>query len=187
MVESGPFRCGRPRAVLRTTVRGRLTRLMPESVLISLGETPLRRCTRRKGFPSGRVGEALDLAAGHFLNLLNQLAVVEHAVDRLLYEFEDQGLLLFAHVALLDGVPCVVSQYVLCNALYHIAQQRNVRMPRKPKQLDLSKPKTDAITMRFSAELKELAETAAKDDHRSLSQYIEKLVIEHLRAKGYMK
>src|SRR5258706_13638489 len=72
---------------------------MPESVLISLGETPLRRRTRRKSLPSGRVGDALDLAAGHFLDLLNQLAVVEHAVDRLLDEFEDQGLLLFAHVA----------------------------------------------------------------------------------------
>src|SRR5258708_34598118 len=98
MVESRPFRCGRPRAWLRPTVRGRLSRLMPESVLISLGETPLRRCARRKSFPSGRVGDAFDFAAGYSLNLLNQLAVVEHAVDRLLYEFEDQGLLRFTHV-----------------------------------------------------------------------------------------
>ena len=60
-------------------------------------------------------------------------------------------------------------------------------MPRKPKQLDLSKPKTDAITMRFSAELKELAETAAKDDRRSLSQFVENLIVEHLRMKGYLK
>ena len=41
--------------------------------------------------------------------------------------------------------------------------------------------------MRFAPDLKELAEKAAKDDHRSLTQYIEKLVIEDLRAKGYMK
>src|SRR5258706_3888434 len=100
MVRALSSRCGRPRAVLRTTVRGRLSRLMPESVLISLGETPLRRRTRRKSFPSGRVGDALDLAAGDFLNFLNQLAVVEHAVDRLLHELEDQGLLRFAHVRL---------------------------------------------------------------------------------------
>ena len=60
-------------------------------------------------------------------------------------------------------------------------------MPRKPKELDLSKPKTAGIAMRFSADLKELAEAAAKDDHRSLSQYIEIIVIKDLRAKGYMK
>jgi hypothetical protein len=60
-------------------------------------------------------------------------------------------------------------------------------MSRKPKQADLSKPKTASVAMRLTPDLKELAETAAKDDHRSLTQYIEKLVIEDLRAKGYMK
>ncbi len=60
-------------------------------------------------------------------------------------------------------------------------------MSRKPKQVDLSKPKTASVAMRFSAELKELVEMAAKDDRRSLSQYIEKLVIENLQAKGYLK
>jgi hypothetical protein len=60
-------------------------------------------------------------------------------------------------------------------------------MVQRAKQPDLSKPKTAQVAMRFAPDLKELAEKAAKDDHRSLTQYIEKLVIEDLRAKGYMK
>ena len=60
-------------------------------------------------------------------------------------------------------------------------------MSQKPKQPDLSKPKTAQVAMRFAPDLKELAEKAATDDHRSLTSLMEKLLIEHLRAKGYMK
>jgi hypothetical protein len=34
--------------------------------------------------------------------------------------------------------------------------------------------------------LKEAAETAARDDQRSLTSLIEKLLVDHLRAKGYL-
>jgi hypothetical protein len=48
-------------------------------------------------------GVVLDLAAGYFLNLLNHFPVGDHAVDRVLDGFKDQGLLLFVH-GLLPGV-----------------------------------------------------------------------------------
>jgi hypothetical protein len=87
---------------------------MPESVLISLGETPLRRRTRRKSFPSDggseHAGVVLDLAAGDFLNLPDHLAIGDHAVDGVLDRFKDQGLLRFVHVV----PPCFRPDIVVC-------------------------------------------------------------------------
>ena len=47
------------------------------------------------------------------------------------------------------------------------------------------KSKAVQIGVRISAELKEAAEKAAKDDFRTLSSLIEKILVEHLRKIGY--
>jgi hypothetical protein len=48
--------------------------------------------------------------------------------------------------------------------------------------------KRDALlTMRIESEVKEAAEKAAEDDRRSLSAFVEKLLVEHLRRVGYLK
>jgi hypothetical protein len=49
------------------------------------------------------------------------------------------------------------------------------------------KPKSLPVSLRLSPEVKKAAEKAAKDDVRSLSSLIEKTLIDHLRAKGYLK
>jgi len=46
--------------------------------------------------------------------------------------------------------------------------------------------KTEAISVRVSEEVKAAAERAAADDSRSVASYVEKLLAEHLRAKGYL-
>lgn len=46
--------------------------------------------------------------------------------------------------------------------------------------------KTHPMSFRLSPEVKAAAEKAADDDHRSLSSYVEKLLIEQLRKKGYL-
>jgi hypothetical protein len=60
-------------------------------------------------------------------------------------------------------------------------------MSQKPKQVDLSKPRAVIVTLRFVPELKELGEEAAKNERRSFTSLMEHLLVEHLRAKGYMK
>jgi len=47
--------------------------------------------------------------------------------------------------------------------------------------------KTATLNLRIDPSLKEAAEKAAADDHRSLTSLMEKLLIEHLKAKGYLK
>jgi hypothetical protein len=47
--------------------------------------------------------------------------------------------------------------------------------------------KTHPLGFRLEPEVKEALEKAAKDDMRSVSSYVEKLLIEHLREKGYLK
>jgi hypothetical protein len=48
--------------------------------------------------------------------------------------------------------------------------------------------KRDALlTMRLETETKLAAEKAAEDDRRSLSAYVEKLLVDHLRELGYLK
>jgi hypothetical protein len=47
--------------------------------------------------------------------------------------------------------------------------------------------KTSAISVRVSEQVKQAAEKAAEDDRRSLASYVEKLLVEHLKAKGYLK
>ena len=47
--------------------------------------------------------------------------------------------------------------------------------------------KSAQILVRIQPKLKAAAEKAAKDDARSLSSLIEKLLLDHLKAKGYLK
>jgi hypothetical protein len=46
--------------------------------------------------------------------------------------------------------------------------------------------KTATLNLRISPALKEVAEKAAADDHRSLTSLVEKLLSEHLKSKGYL-
>lgn len=46
--------------------------------------------------------------------------------------------------------------------------------------------KTLPVSFRLPPEVKAAAEKAAEADHRSLSSYLEKLLIEALRKKGYL-
>jgi hypothetical protein len=47
--------------------------------------------------------------------------------------------------------------------------------------------KTATLNLRIDPPLKEAAEKAAADDRRSLTSLVEKLLTEHLKAKGYLK
>lgn len=48
-------------------------------------------------------------------------------------------------------------------------------------------PKSLPVSLRLPPEVKAAAERAAKDDTRSMSSFLEKLLTEHLKAKGYLK
>jgi hypothetical protein len=48
-------------------------------------------------------------------------------------------------------------------------------------------PKSLPVSLRLPADVKAAAEKAAKSDTRSLSSFIERLLTEHLKAKGYLK
>lgn len=45
--------------------------------------------------------------------------------------------------------------------------------------------KTAAINFRVEPELKAAVEKAAEDDSRSLASYMERLLVQHLKATGY--
>ncbi len=47
-------------------------------------------------------------------------------------------------------------------------------------------PKSLPVSLRLPLEVKAAAEKAAREDTRSLSSFLEKLLTEHLRAKGYL-
>ncbi len=47
-------------------------------------------------------------------------------------------------------------------------------------------PKSLPVSLRLPPEVKSAAEKAAKNDTRSLSSFLEKLLTDHLRAKGYL-
>jgi hypothetical protein len=49
-----------------------------------------------------------------------------------------------------------------------------------------SMPKTSAISVRLADGVKAALERAAAEDHRPLASYVEKLLLEHLRANGYL-
>jgi hypothetical protein len=46
--------------------------------------------------------------------------------------------------------------------------------------------KTATLNLRLEPRIKELLQQAATDDHRSITQLLELLVIKHLRAGGYL-
>lgn len=48
------------------------------------------------------------------------------------------------------------------------------------------KQKTAPISFRLPPEVKEALERAAKDDTRSVSSYLERLVTDHLKDKSYL-
>jgi hypothetical protein len=50
----------------------------------------------------------------------------------------------------------------------------------------MAKPETVQINLRIPPELKEAAEQAAADDHRSLTSLIVKLLSDHCKATGYL-
>jgi len=47
--------------------------------------------------------------------------------------------------------------------------------------------KNSAISVRVADAVKAAAEKAAAEDSRSVASYVEKLLTEHLNAKGYLK
>lgn len=47
--------------------------------------------------------------------------------------------------------------------------------------------KTHALGFRIDADVKMALDAAAKADMRSVSSYVEKLLVEHLREKGYLR
>ena len=47
--------------------------------------------------------------------------------------------------------------------------------------------KTATVALRMEPGLKEVAEKAAADDRRTLTQFFEKLLTDYLKAKGYLK
>ena len=47
--------------------------------------------------------------------------------------------------------------------------------------------KSAAISLRVSDQVKAAVEKAAADDHRTIASLVEKVLVEHLRAKGYLK
>jgi hypothetical protein len=47
-------------------------------------------------------------------------------------------------------------------------------------------PKSLPVSLRLPPEVKAAAELAAKDDTRSLSSFLEKLLTDHLKAEGYL-
>ncbi len=47
--------------------------------------------------------------------------------------------------------------------------------------------KTTPLGVRVSSETKEALEKAAKDDMRSMASLIEKILVDWLKAKGYLK
>lgn len=51
----------------------------------------------------------------------------------------------------------------------------------------VSDAKPVQIGVRLSVEVKKAAEKAAKEDFRTLSSLVEKLLVEHLRATGHLK
>lgn len=46
--------------------------------------------------------------------------------------------------------------------------------------------RTAPLGLRITPSVKKALEAAAADDHRPVASYVEKLLIEHLRRKGYL-
>jgi hypothetical protein len=47
-------------------------------------------------------------------------------------------------------------------------------------------PRTAQVNFRISPELKKVGESAAADENRSLSSLLETLLLDHLKANGYL-
>jgi hypothetical protein len=52
---------------------------------------------------------------------------------------------------------------------------------------DDKETRTAPLGLRLKPSLKSALEKAAVDDHRPVASYVEKLLTEHLRKKGYLK
>jgi predicted HicB family RNase H-like nuclease len=55
------------------------------------------------------------------------------------------------------------------------------------RQAMASRQKSVAISIRVTEEVKKAAEKAADDDTRSVTSYVEKLILDDLKTKGYLK
>jgi hypothetical protein len=55
-------------------------------------------------------------------------------------------------------------------------------MPDKKKET-----RSAPLGLRLTPSLRTALDKAAGDDHRSVASYVEKLLAEHLKAKGYLK
>jgi hypothetical protein len=51
----------------------------------------------------------------------------------------------------------------------------------------MPRTKTATLNLRVDPEIKDAAEKAASDDRRSLTSFIEKLLTDFLRKRGYLK
>jgi hypothetical protein len=51
----------------------------------------------------------------------------------------------------------------------------------------LPRTKSATLNLRIDPDIKEAAEIAAADDRRSLTSLVEKLLIDYLRKRGYLK
>lgn len=61
-------------------------------------------------------------------------------------------------------------------------------MTRKsPAQRRVPAPRDASYTMRISEELKAAIQAAALDDRRTMAQYVEKVLTDHLTKEGYLK
>ena len=50
----------------------------------------------------------------------------------------------------------------------------------------MPRTKSATLNLRIEPDIKEAAERAAADDRRSLTSLVEKLLVDHLRKKGYL-
>ena len=66
-------------------------------------------------------------------------------------------------------------------------QWKHICQPTGYTKMTEKRKKTSIITIRAEPHLKAAAEKAAMDDHRSLTQLVEKLLSDYLREKGYLK
>jgi predicted HicB family RNase H-like nuclease len=64
---------------------------------------------------------------------------------------------------------------------YMTKQSRKTAIPVRVEQ----RRKTATLNLRIDPSLKEAAEAAAAEDHRSLTSLVEKLLADYLKAKGF--
>jgi hypothetical protein len=59
--------------------------------------------------------------------------------------------------------------------------------PAMKKSVSVTRQKSYSISIRVDETIKQAIEKAAHDDTRTITSYVERLIVENLRAKGYLK